>query len=484
MHEPVESHAPVTPTTDGADQRPADGHSRRQFLRRFGLLAGAGIATPWAYQLASLAPAAAAAPGDDYRALVCVFLYGGNDHWDTFVPDDADGHGAYAAARPGLAHGRGDVLGVDPIGGFTGAGSIGFAPQLSRLHRLFNDGDAAVVANVGTLLGPTSKQDYSAVAKRPPQLFSHNDQQSFWQSGSPEGATSGWGGRIADALLAGNGDASLFTSISASGNAVMMSGVDALQYQVSSRGVTTLRTDLLGSDSLNSGLRAVMNQSRGGLFPSAYTATTRRALQAADDLSDALDAATNGLDLGDFFARENTPAPAANLLGQLEVVARLILAGRDALGLRRQVFFVGLGGFDNHSRLVEDHRPLLESLDIGLSGFHGAMQAVGAGDAVTTFTASDFGRSLVSNGDGTDHGWGAHHLVVGGAVAGNRVVGALPVVADDGPDDVGRGRLLPSTSVDQYSASLARWLGATEADVRLVAPTIDAFPQTDLNLFT
>ncbi len=461
-----------------------DGHSRRQFLQRFGLLAGAGIATPWAYQLASLAPAAAAVPGDDYRALVCVFLYGGNDHWDTFVPNDNAGYNAYAAARPGLAHGRADILSVGPDGGFSGAGEIGFAPQLSRLHQLFNDGDAAVVANVGTLLGPTTKQSYSVVANRPPQLFSHNDQQSFWQSGSPEGATTGWGGRIADSLLDGNGDASLFTSISASGNAIMMSGSNALQYQVSSRGVTTLRTDLLGSESLNSGLRAVMNQRRGGLFPSAYTSTTRRALQASDDLSDALDAATGEVDLSEFFARDNTPAPAANLLGQLEIVARLILAGRDALGLRRQVFFVGLGGFDNHSRLVEEHRPLLESLDIGLSGFHSAMRAVGAGDAVTSFTASDFGRSLVSNGDGTDHGWGAHHLVVGGAVAGNRVVGALPVVADDGPDDVGRGRLLPAVSVDQYAATFARWLGVAESDVGLVAPHIDAFTQRDLALFT
>ncbi len=457
--------------------------SRRNFLKRFGMVAGAGVATPWAVQLASMAPAAAAQAGDDYRALVCVFLYGGNDNWNSFVPNDSEGYATYAAARPGLARGRGEILPLSPVGGFTGAGSIGFAPELERLHARFNAGDAALVANVGTLLQPLTKQSYEVVANRPPQLFSHNDQQSFWQSGAPEGATSGWGGRISDQLLDGNGASSLFTSISAAGNAIMMSGEQALQYQVSQRGVTTLRTDVLGADSLNVGLRAVMNQRRGGLFPAAYADTTRRALAAADDLSFAIDEASQGNPVDQFFAFENSPGPATNLGRQLEVVANLILAGRDVLGLKRQVFFVGLGGFDNHSRLLADHRPLMESLDLGLSGFADAMNAIGAHDTVTTFTASDFGRSLLSNGDGTDHGWGAHHLVIGGGVRGNRVVGPLPVVADDGPDDVGQGRLLPTQSVDQYAASLGQWLGVPEAGLASVAPRLKQFESSDLGLF-
>ena len=460
--------------------------TRRQFLNRLGLIAGAGAAAPWALELASWATAAGtsqAATPDDYRALVCVFMYGGNDHWDTFVPNDNTSYDRYAAARSGIARSRGDVLGIDPADGFGGAGTFGFASELEQLHGMFNAGDAAVVSNVGTLLAPLDKQGYQTLANRPPQLFSHNDQQSFWQAGSPEGATSGWGGRIADALLDGNGANSLFTSVSANGNAVMMSGNEAFQYQVSSRGVTTLRTDLFLSDSINSGLRDVMEIPGADLFPAAYADTTRRGLLAADDLAAAISQASAGIDVGQFLDAAGG-FQTANLTSQLKIVAQLIAAGRDVLGLRRQVFFVGLGGFDNHSRLVAEHAPLLSALDVGLSGFHRTMTALGLGDSVTTFTASDFGRSLVSNGDGTDHGWGGHHFVVGGAVRGNRVFGETPAVADDGPDDVGRGRLLPAIAVDQYAATFGRWLGVGESDLRSVAPNLDRFASSDLGLFS
>ncbi|MEM9562014.1 MAG: DUF1501 domain-containing protein [Actinomycetota bacterium] len=483
------------PDTD-ADHGPADRpidvsgpQTRRQFLGRLGLVAAAGAAAPFAIELASLASAsggaAAASPGgpDDYRALVCVFLYGGNDQWNTFVPTDPAGHAAYARARNGIARSLDEVLPVSPTDGFAGAGSFGFAPELSRLRALFDAGDAAVVANVGTLVAPLDKAGYAAGAPRPPQLFSHNDQQSYWQAGAVEGAASGWGGRIADVLLDGNGDNSLFTSVSASGNAIMMSGRNALQYQVSSRGVTTLRTDQFVSRSITDGLRAVMEQQRGGLFPSAYADTTRRGLLAADDLAAAIDQAAGSIDLTSFFAVDATTGVIDQLRGQMEIVARLIAAGRNVLGLKRQVFFVGLGGFDNHSRLLADHPPLLTAIDVGLAGFHRAMGALGVADRVTTFTASDFGRSLLSNGDGTDHGWGGHHLVVGGSVRGNRVVGAVPEIADDGPDDVGQGRLLPTISVDQYAATFGRWLGVGEDDLAAVAPNLGNFASSDLGLF-
>lgn len=465
--------------------------TRRQFLRRLTVLAGVGAAAPWAMELAALAGVSGDAAGastadDDYRALVCVFLYGGNDHWNTFIPNDADGHAAYRAARGGIARDLGDVLPISPRDGFSGAGSFGFAPELSRLKSLFDAGDAAVVANVGTLVTPLDKAAYASGAPRPPQLFSHNDQQSYWQAGAVEGAGSGWGGRIADVLLDGNGDHSLFTSISASGNAIMMSGRNALQYQVSSRGVTTLRTDQFAADSIDDGLRTLLATPRPGLFPSAYADTSRRALQAADDLAVAIDAASASLDLASFF--EVAPdmsggGPVASLQGQLETVARLIAAGKNELGLKRQVFFVGLGGFDNHSRLVADHVPLLQALDVGLAGFHRATAALGVADRVTTFTASDFGRTLLSNGDGTDHGWGGHHLVVGGSVRGNRVFGTVPEVADDGPSDVGQGRLLPTISVDQYAATFGRWLGVGEGDLTAVAPNLGNFAARDLGLF-
>ncbi len=480
---------------DHAPDRPVDvagPQTRRQFLRRLTLLAGVGAAAPWAMELAALAgvsgdAAAASTAEDEYRALVCVFLYGGNDQWNTFVPNDPDGHAAYTAARGGLARGLDEVLPISPLDGFAGAGSFGFAPELPGLRALFDAGDAAVVANVGTLVTPLDKAAYAAGAPRPPQLFSHNDQQSYWQAGAVEGAATGWGGRIADFLLDGNGDHSLFTSISASGNAIMMSGRNALQYQVSGRGVTTLRTDQFAADSIDAGLRAVMAAQQPGLFPSAYADTSRRALQAADDLAVAIDAASASIDVASFFdvdpSLSGAGGPVGNLRSQMETVARLIAAGKNELGLKRQVFFVGLGGFDNHSRLMADHLPLLSALDIGLSGFHRATAALGVADRVTTFTASDFGRSLLSNGDGTDHGWGAHHLVVGGSVRGNRVFGAVPEVADDGPDDVGQGRLLPTVSVDAYAATFGRWLGVSEGDLTAIAPNLGNFSTRDVGLF-
>ena len=482
MTSPDDQHGPVDRPIDVTGPQ-----TRRQFLGRLGLLAGVGAAAPWAIELASLAGSAgdSATPGtslQDYRALVCVFLYGGNDQWNTFVPTDPAGHAAYTSGRSGIARGLDEVLPISPVDGFDGAGSFGFAPELGRVRALFDAGDAAVVANVGTLVTPLDKVGYTAGQPRPPQLFSHNDQQSYWQAGAVEGAASGWGGRIADFVLDGNGDNSLFTSVSAAGNAIMMSGRNALQYQVSSRGVTTLRTDQFAADSIDAGLRAVMEQQRPGLFPSAYADTTRRGLLAADDLAAALDEAVS-IDLGSFFAVDSPTGPASQLASQMEIVARLIAAGKNTLGLRRQVFFVGLGGFDNHSRLLADHLPLLEALDVGLAGFHAATTALGVADRVTTFTASDFGRSLLSNGDGTDHGWGGHHLVVGGAVRGNRVIGAVPAIGDDGPDDVGQGRLLPTISVDQYAATLGRWLGVGEGDLAAVAPNLGNFAERDLGLF-
>lgn len=481
----------MSPENNSPTNHDCECPDRRRFLRTAGLLTGAGVAAPWALQLATAAPAAANTANGGYRALVCIFLYGGNDNWNTFIPNDTSGYGAYRAARPNLARDQSEILDISPAGGFPGAGSIGFARELTRTRELFSGGDAALVANVGTLLGPLNRSQYDRPTNRPPQLFSHNDQQSFWQSGGIEGAQSGWGGRIADSLLAGNSttgstssgfDTSLFTSVSTFGNAIMMSGESAVQYQVSSRGVTTLRTDQLLSDSLKDGLRSVMDHPRNWLFPEAYADTTRRALVAADNLSEAITEANAGIDLSPFFA-DRPSQPAANLLGQLETVSRLILAGRNSLGLGRQVFFVGLGGFDTHSRLREDHPVLLDALDRGLSGFHQAMQAAGIDDEVTSFTASDFGRTLVSNTDGTDHGWGGHHLVVGGAVRGNRIVGALPAVEQDGETAVGGGRLLPTTSVDQYAATLGRWLGVPEDELTLVAPNLSAFSTTDLGLF-
>lgn len=452
-------------------------HSRREFLRRSAVVAGAGLAAPWALDLAGLANAAP--PGDDYRALVCLFMYGGNDHYDTFIPNDDASYAAYQAARTGIARPRGTILPIAPLGGFSGAGTFGFAPELADLKRVFDEGALAVMPNLGTLIRPIDKNGYENRSNRPPQLFSHNDQQSYWQSSSPEGATTGWGGRIGDLLLDSNA-ASTFTCVSVAGNAVLMTGREAFQYQVSSRGVTQLRDDTFRYDPAVAGIREIMEMQPASMFPSTYSAVSGRALDAAEDLSAAVAAAEGRVDFDALFPAGSENNDLNRAMSQLKMVAKLIAAGRDTLGLRRQVFFVSMGGFDNHNGLLQRHPQLLEGLNGSLHAFHRATQQMDVDEHVTTFTASDFGRTLTSNGDGSDHGWGGHHLVMGGSVRGKRVFGTVPTIADDGPDDVGRGRLLPTTSVDQYASTLARWMGAGSSELDVVVPNIGNYSVTDL----
>jgi uncharacterized protein (DUF1501 family) len=454
-------------------------HTRREFLRRSAAVAGAGFAAPWALDLAGLA---SAAPGDtdDYRAIVCLFMYGGNDHYDTFVPNDPAGYAAYRAARSGIARAEADILPISPAGGFSGAGTFGFAPELADLHDIFNEGALAVLPNIGTLIRPLDKASYEVRSNRPPQLFSHNDQQSYWQSSSPEGATTGWGGRIADLVLDGNTSSSTFTCVSVAGNAVMMTGRDAMQYQVSSRGVTRLRTDTFRHDAATAGLREIMELRQPGLFPSSYSAISKRALDTADQLSAAVETAEGRYDFDARFDLESDNNDLVRAAGQLKMVAKLIAAGRDTLGLKRQVFFVAMGGFDNHSGLAARHPELLAGLNGALSQFYRMTQDMAVAENVTSFTASDFGRTLTSNGDGSDHGWGGHHIVMGGSVRGKRVFGEVPVIADDGPDDVGRGRLLPTTSVDQYAATFASWMGAGSSELGAIVPNLGNYDIADL----
>ncbi len=452
-------------------------HSRREFLRRSAVVAGAGFAAPWALDLAGLAQAAPS--GNDYRALVCLFMYGGNDHYDTFIPNDPASYAAYAAARTGIARPRGSILPISPLNGFSGSGTFGFAPEMAGLRQLFDEGALAVLPNIGTLIRPINKSGYENRSNRPPQLFSHNDQQSYWQSSSPEGATTGWGGRIGDLLLDSNAS-STFTCVSVAGNAVMMTGRDAFQYQVSSRGVTQLRDDTFYDDSATAGVREIMELQSSEVFPSTYATVSRRALDAADDLSSAVATAEAQHDFDALFPGESGNNDLDRAMSQLKMVAKLMAAGRDSLGVRRQVFFVSMGGFDNHNGLLQRHPELLAGLSGSLTAFHRATQRIGISENVTTFTASDFGRTLTSNGDGSDHGWGGHHLVMGGSVRGKRVYGTVPAIADDGPDDVGRGRLLPTTSVDQYASTLARWMGAGSSELDAVVPNIGNYSVKDL----
>jgi len=457
--------------------------TRRLVLQRAMQLGAMGVATPLAINLAAVGEAAAF-DATDYKALVCVFLYGGNDYANTVVPFDPTNYALYhqiragtgGEAEGGIALARADLAAtaLTPAGGqvLTDNLQYALAPQLTGLKALFDAGKLAVQLNVGPLIKPTTLAQYNNTNKvanpLPPKLFSHNDQQSIWQANGSEGATIGWGGKLGDIALANSSNTpnSLLTCISASGNAVFVAGHDALQYQISPNGAIKI-------NALNGGLRdavtALITRNSNHVLENEYAVVTRRSMALEGIVNGALGGVTLATDFG-------TGNPLAS---QLKIVARLIGAGA-ALNMRRQVFFVSLGGFDNHNLLMQDHPTLMTRLNTAMSAFYAATVELGLANKVTTFTASDFGRTLSSNADGSDHGWGSHQFVMGGAVNGGRFYGTAPHVSVQTDDQVGQGRLLPSTSVDQFAATLARWFGCSATELPGILPNIGNFSNTNL----
>jgi uncharacterized protein (DUF1501 family) len=463
--------------------------TRRVVLQRAMQLSAMGVATPLAINLSAMGEAAAF-DTSDYKALVCVFLYGGNDYANTVVPYDATNYTLYHQIRAGaggenaagIALARADLAptALTPLVPQTLTDNLQYAlaPQLAGLKSLWDQGKLAVQLNVGPLVKPTTLAQYNSTNKvanpLPPKLFSHNDQQSIWQSEGSEGATVGWGGRLGDIALSSNSNTpnALLTCISASGNAVFVAGREALQYQTSPAGAIRIRgidPAQTPTQAYRDALNALITRSSSHVLENEYAAVTRRSIQLEGVVNGALGAVNPA-----------TPFPANNpLAAQLKIVARLIGAGA-ALNMRRQVFFVSLGGFDNHNALMTDHPNLLQRVNDAMSAFYAATVELGVANRVTTFTASDFGRTLSSNADGSDHGWGSHQFVMGGAVNGGRFYGTAPHVSVQTDDQVGQGRLLPSTGVDQFAATLARWFGCANTDLPGILPNVGNFSNTNL----
>lgn len=466
-----------------------DAINRRAFLERASRLAIAGVAAPFAMQLAAMGDAAAF-NGDDYRAMVCVFLFGGNDHANTLIPYDLPNYDLYSAIRGGGA-GRttgGIALGLDTLTPtrltprnnqvLAYNQQLALAPGMTNFKARFDEGKLAALLNVGPLTQPLTKAQYESrdtvTYTRPDKLFSHNDQQSIWQSLLPEGATTGWGGRIADYALASNGSASTFTCISPAGNLVFLWGKSAFAYQVSTNGalaVNGIKNGLYGSAKGGETLQQLMTQQRTHLFEQDYNVIAKRSI----DAEAAVTAALKNVNLTTSFTQTGN-----SLADQLRIVARLIGA-RTALGVKRQVFIVSLGGFDLHDNLMAQQPILLGRLDFAMDAFHRAMVELGVQDKVTTFTASEFGRTLSSNGDGSDHGWGGHHFMLGGAVKGGRFYGTAPEISVTGNEQVGQGRLLPTTSVDQYGATVGSWFGCSSSELGSIFPNLSRFSPQNLD---
>jgi uncharacterized protein (DUF1501 family) len=451
--------------------------SRRAFLQRASALSIAGSATPFVLNLAAIGEAAAAT-ASDYKAIVCVFLYGGNDYANTLPPFDAANYTAYFNQRSALAHTQAALAAttLNPTTPLAGGRQYALSPQLAPLLPIFDAGKMAVVLNVGTLVQPTTKAQYTARSvPLPPKLLSHNDQQSYWQSSSPEGASTGWGGRIGDLLQSGNTNASL-TCINPSGNAVFLSGRSAVQYSITPAGPINLTasTSLQGSTAASTLLKSLISTPVNHMFETEHAKVSARALNLYSLVTTSLASAQ--------VTKTSFPAaadPSSSLGAQLQEVAKLISVSSE-LGAKRQVFFVSTGRFDTHDQLATVHPVLMTNLANALRAFYDTTVELGISNQVTTFTGSDFGRALTANNDGADHGWGSMHFVLGGAVNGKAFYGTPPVVASNGPDDIGQGRLIPTTSVDQYAATLASWFGVSAADLPTVLPNIGNYSVKNL----
>jgi uncharacterized protein (DUF1501 family) len=444
--------------------------TRRRFVQALGAggltyALGRTSGTVWAQ-------AAGASGFSDYKALVCVFLFGGNDSWSMVVPRSTAEYAAYARSRQNLAIPLDQLI---PVNALNGNGiTYGLHPSMTAIASLFESARCAVMANVGPLIVPTTKAQYQAGSvPLPPQLFSHNDQQDQWHSLRGRNVSkSGWAGRIADVLAAQVSSQQLALNVSLSGNTLFQAGVSATPYVMGAAGATTFT----GFGATGAGaarktaFQNVVNASYGTVYERGYAEVQKRAVRYADLVNDALSAAPV---LTTQFPAESS------LATQLQTVARMI-AVRERLGMSRQVFFVATGGFDTHDDQLADQPGLLANVSASLEAFYKATVELGVASSVTTFTQSDFGRTLTSNGDGSDHAWGGLQLVVGDAVRGRTLYGAYPTLEIGGPEDVGGGRFIPAVSSDQYAATLAKWFGIAEAQLTTVAPSIGNFVEKDL----
>ncbi|MEZ5564485.1 MAG: DUF1501 domain-containing protein [Gammaproteobacteria bacterium] len=411
------------------------------------------------------------APFNDYRALVCVFLFGGNDSWNMVVPRSDAEYAVYAASRQSLALDQTTLLPISPL--TPDGAQYGFHPAMSGVQQLFETNRCAVIANAGPLIAPTTKAQYAAKSvPLPPQLFSHNDQQDQWHTlkGNAQSKT-GWAGRMADVLSATTSGQQLPLNVSLSGQTIFQAGEQSVPYTMGPEGPVEFfgfAGDAL-ADARRQGFENVVNASYDTVYERAYASVQHRALQVSDSVNAALAMAPT----------LSTTFPATNLGTQLRTVARTI-AVRDRLQMNRQVFFVAAGGFDTHNDQVADQPGLLGGISDAMAAFHAATVELGISQSVTAFTQSDFGRTLTSNGDGTDHAWGGVQLVVGDAVRGRQFYGSYPLLEIGGAVDVGGGRLIPELSSDQYAATLARWFGVADTDLETIAPSLGNFATRDL----
>ena len=451
--------------------------SRRKFLLGAGAL-GATSALGTIEGLGLMRALAQTAPANDYKALVCLFLGGGNDGNNLVIPRDNAQYNLYSSARggtSGLAIAQSQLIAINPSSLSAG---YGLHPQFQPLKPVWDAGKLALLCNVGTLVEPLTKADYSSSAKaKPEQLFSHSDQQLQWQAAiSNDYSRTGWGGRLADVIGPLNGANTLPMIASIAGSALFTVGNTPKVVAIPSSGTFGLSgfNSTAASQARLKALKDLLLQDSSNEFVREADDVFAQAIDASNVMNPIISSTTTAIT--PLFNGLNT-----SIANQLRQVAKLIEA-RNTLGLKRQIFFVSLGGFDTHTGQIAAQNNLFAQMAPALKAFYDATVQLGIANQVTTFTLSDFGRTLKqASGGGSDHGWGNHQIIMGGAVKGGDFYGRFPDQTLSGPDDLSsNGRWIPTTSVDQYAATLASWLGVSASQLPLVLPNIGRFATSNL----
>jgi len=441
--------------------------NRRQFLGQASCAAvGATslLSTLSNLMLTNSAVAQNVADFNDYRALVCLFLPGGNDSFNLLVPTGAS-YSQYEQIRADLALPQNTLLPINPL---NNAGRpLALHPGAGGLQTLFEQQKLSFIANVGSLVRPTTISDYNTGNAIPYGIFSHSDQQEQWQTSMPDVRSGiGWAGRAADLLDTANVNSSVSMNISIAGNNLLQVGNQVTPYTVNASGAPSLN-GYAGNSGYNpirhTAIDNQLAQEYKNMLEKTYSRMKRSSLDAYELFSEAT----------------STPLPADNLgtgpLGnQLRQVAKII-AGRNTLGVKRQIFYVQWGGWDFHDDVIANMAAMIPVVSQAVKAFYDLTVSMGVANNVTLFSASEFGRSLTSNAKGSDHAWGGNQFMVGGAVNGKRIYGAYPDLFQNNPLDTGRGRLIPTTSVDQMAAELALWMGVSKTDLPIVLPNISRF---------